>query len=300
MDDSPHTAPRGVSGDFFSKFKFKPQMPKQTTATIVKPYKHPHCDRRERYKCEVLTKAPHCRECNRILLERTRAPTTTTDNSTEVAALRQEIGEMRQEMGDLRQESGWLKSQVQLLQQLLVVNGGVVASTPMDQASRMETEETPIDELSMDSAGEYDLDDEVMPKDQPPEMPKDQPRKEKPRPKSITIRGKDSSRLSLPNGIYKPFPEDTNHYVLASALDSFQKAQQSANHMLNQKHLRFFNRAEDGYYAQGWYLHAVEDLNDTHGYAKEMPDGSWRRFDNAAKVWVDIEDTVPPVIHARY
>ena len=81
----------------------------------------------------------------------------------------------------------------------------------MDQASRMETEETPIDELSMDSAGEYDLDDEVMPKDQPPEMPKDQPRKEKPKPKSITISGKDSSRLSLPNGIYKPFPEETNH-----------------------------------------------------------------------------------------
>ena len=225
MDDSPHTAPRGVSGDFFSKFKFKPQMPKQTTATIVKPYKHPHCDRRERYKCEVLTKAPHCRECNRILLERTRAPTATTDNSTEVAALRQEVAE--------------LKSLVLRLQGL--VENGVVASTPMDQASRMETEETPIDELSMDSAGEYDLDDEVMPKDQPLEMPKDQPPKEKPKPKSITISGKDSSRVSLPNGIYKPFPEDTNHYVLASALDSFQKAQQSANHMLNQKHLRFFN-----------------------------------------------------------
>ena len=95
MDDSPHTAPRGVSGDFFSKFKFKPQMPKQTTATILKPYKHPHCDRRERYKCEVLTKAPHCRECNRILLERTRAPTATTDNSTEVAALRQEVAELK-------------------------------------------------------------------------------------------------------------------------------------------------------------------------------------------------------------
>ena len=70
-------------------------MPKQTTATIVKPYKHPHCDRRERYKCEVLTKAPHCRECNRILLERTRAPTATTDNSTEVAALRQEVSEFK-------------------------------------------------------------------------------------------------------------------------------------------------------------------------------------------------------------
>ena len=270
-------------------------MPKQTTATTVKPYKHPHCDRRERYKCEVLTKAPHCRECNRILLERTRAPTATTDNSTEVAALRQEVAE--------------LKSLVLRLQGL--VENGVVASTPMDQASRMETEETPIDELSMDSAGEYDLDGEVMPKDQPLEKPKDQPPKEKPKPKSITISGKDSSRLSLPNGIYKPFPGDTNHYVLASGLDSFQKAQESANlrlseHMLNQKHLRFLLRPEDGCYAQGWYLHAVKHLDDMHGYAKEMPDASWRRWDpsrpqdNAAIGWVDIEDTVPPVIHARH
>ena len=80
--------------------------------------------------------------------------------------------------------------------------------------------------VSMDSAGEYDLDDKEMPKDQPP--------KEKPKPKSITISGKDSSRLSLPNGIYKPFPGDTNHYVLASGLDSFQKAQESANLRLSE------------------------------------------------------------------
>ena len=266
-------------------------MPKQTTATILKPYKHPHCDRRERYKCEVLTKAPHCRECNRILLERTRAPTATTDNSTEVAALRQEIGEMRQEMGDLRQESGWLKSQVQLLQQLLVVNGGVVAPTPMDQASRMETEETPIDELSMDSAGEYDLDDEVMPKDQPPQ--------EQPRPKSITISGKGPSDLGFASGIYKSFGGlNKNCYVLASALDKSIKDKGFGDpSLLNRPHLTFMYSDTDGD-APGYYLVALKNWDDNRGYAKEMPDGTWRQFKD--KVWVDIEDSVPPVIHASY
>ena len=87
-----------------------------------------------------------------------------------------------------------------------------------------------------------------------------------------------------------------------SAHDKFYKAQDTASiqRMLNQKHLRFINCSEDGDYAQGWYLHAVEDANDMHGYVKEMPDASWRRWDNAAKAWVDIEDSVPPVIHASY
>ena len=274
-------------------------MPKQTTATILKPYKHPHCDRRERYKCEVLTKAPHCRECNRILLERTRAPTATTDNSTEVAALRQEIGEMRQEMGDLRQESGWLKSQVQLLQQLLVVNGGVAAPTPIDPASRMETEETPIDELSMDSAGEYD--DEEMHKDQPPQEHKDQPPQEQPRPKSITISGKGPSDLKLQSGIYKPFGGCyKKHYVLASALDKSIKDKGFQDlSLVNRPHLTFRYSDTDGD-APGYYLFALKNWDDNRGYAKEMPDGSWRQWNNADKVWVDIEDSVPPVIHASY
>ena len=59
-DIIPHR-PTRLGRRFVFKFKFKPQMPKQTTPTIVKVYKHPHCDRRERYKCEVLTKAPNPR-----------------------------------------------------------------------------------------------------------------------------------------------------------------------------------------------------------------------------------------------
>ena len=245
-------------------------MPKPVIQKKGGHFKHSVCGKECRDAWEVREREPKCRECNRILLERTRAPTSTTDNSTEFAALRQEVSE--------------LKSLVLRLQGL-VENGGVAA---LDQASRMETEETPIDELSTSE------DEEEMAKDQPP--------KEKPKPKSITISGTDPSGLGLQSVIYKPFPGAPNDYVLASAYDKFYKEldSMSIQGMLNQKHLKFFNCAEDGSYAQGWYLHAVEDSNDTHGYAKEMPDGLWRRWDDAAKAWVDIEDTVPPVIHARY
>ena len=108
-------------------------MAKQIMKKKQGPFKHSVCGKECRDAWEVREREPKCRECNRILLERTRAPTSTTDNSTEVAALRQEVSE--------------LKSLVLRLQGL-VENGGVVATpTQMDHASRMDTE-TPIDELS--------------------------------------------------------------------------------------------------------------------------------------------------------
>ena len=243
-----------------------------------KLFRHSVCGKECRDAWEVKTREPNCRECNRILLERSRAPTATTDNSTEVAALRQEVSELRSlvlRLYDVLRLHG------------LVESGGVVA-TQMDDASRMDTE-TPIGELSEDEE-----DKEEMAKDQPPE--------EKPKPEEITISGTGPSGLGLPSGIYKPFDGSPNDYVLASAYDEFYKKLDSVSiqQMLNQKHLTFFNCSEDGSYAQGWYLHAVKDANDRQGYAKEMPDASWRQWDNAAMGWVDIEDTVPPVIHARY
>jgi hypothetical protein len=119
------------------------------------------------------------------------------------------------------------------------VENGVVASTPMDQASRMETEETPIGELSMDSAAEYDLDDEEMPKDQPP--------KEKPKPKSITISGKDPRSLGLPSGVYKPFGGIfKNHYVLASAFEKVIKDNGFGDpNLVNRPHLSFMYSVSD-------------------------------------------------------
>ena len=48
----------------------------------------------------------------------------------------------------------------------------------------------------------------------------------------------------------------------------------------------------------GCDLVALKNWDDNRGYAKEMPDGTWRQFKD--KVWVDIEDSVPPVIHASY
>ena len=69
--------------------------------------------------------------------------------------------------------------------------------------------------------------------------------------------------------------------------------------LVNRPHLTFMYSDTDSD-APGYYLVAVKDLDDNRGYAKEMPDASWREWDNAAMAWVDIEDTAPPVIHAKY
>ena len=79
------------------------------------PFKHSVCGKECRDAWEVRQREPGCRECNRIVLERSRA----TDSSRNAAALREEVAALRREVAAvaaLRREVAQLKALLQTME----------------------------------------------------------------------------------------------------------------------------------------------------------------------------------------
>ena len=119
---------------------------------------------------------------------------------------------------------------------------------------------------------------------------------EKPRPRSILIDG--HSDYGVPSGEYSSFGGCyKNHYVLTSAVKAGIRMNGYADEGLTRRpHLTFLHRDDHGD-TPGYYLCAVKDSEDRYGYAKEMPDSSWRVWDERVDAWVEI---ATHLLHATY
>lgn len=241
------------------------------------PFKHSACGKLCRDAWEV-KREKNCRECNRILLERSR--TMQTDHADEVAALREEVTNLKALVLRLCMKVG-----VDCFE-------GNNDSMDSDVDGSMKSD----DDDSMD--GEEDGSAMASDEDKPPQH--------QPRPKSITIRGHGSD-YGLACGDYVPYDRSLykNHYVSKSALmGQIRKhghPEEGFASVLNRPHLTFRRcGGDDDDDAPGYYLVAVKHADDNRGFAKEMPDGSWCVWDLNAKAWTAIPSHVPPLLAASY
>ena len=257
---------------FVSKFKFK-----QMKRTIMKKskgiYKHSVCGKVCRDAWEVKHREPTCRKCNSILLQQSRATNAAKESSDEVAALRQEVAELR--------------TLVLRLWENLKTGAAVTDLTQPASLMETETEEEPID------------------------MPSDQPPQQRPTPKTILIRGTGPGDIGLPCGKYEPFGGVYKDiYVPSSELKKgIEKKGYPDINLLSECRPKLTFKYFDGDLdeqvdgdardAPGFYLVAVKGYHE-RAFLKEMPDASWRAWNEDAKEWVDIQESVPPLIHASY